>query len=162
MAAKLLDIDAIRKTVFVSTGVRVSSSRSPVTPTCASSPSTIMPHAAPGMCSRETNDSKTLSIAPNADESLLTRSASVKRAGSARTAATGACASTCASNGTTLADAKTDAATAADRMQNRVRVFTGTSRESLRKPSRSPADVLRIRRETCTITAQRYLQHSPY
>ena len=50
IAVKLLVIDAMRNTVSASTGAFAARSRTPAAPACASSPSTTMPHAAPGTC----------------------------------------------------------------------------------------------------------------
>ena len=48
IAVKLLVIDAMRKMLSRVTGAFEARSRCPATPTCASSPSITMPHAAPG------------------------------------------------------------------------------------------------------------------
>jgi hypothetical protein len=58
IAVKLLVIEAMRNTVSASTGLFAATSRKPAVPMCATSPSTTMPHAAPGTCCSATNAEK--------------------------------------------------------------------------------------------------------
>src|SRR2546430_5358337 len=89
VAVKLLVIDAMRNTVSGSTGAFDATSRRPVTPACASSPSMTMPQLAPGTCACSVNALKMRSISGNAAFSFARRPASANCGGGALKLASG-------------------------------------------------------------------------
>ena len=73
MAVKLLVMEAMRKTVSPATGCWLARLRNPPVPMCATLPSTTMPQAAPGTCSRSRNSLTRRSTSGKAASSLALR-----------------------------------------------------------------------------------------